>query len=328
VKKRNKIILGAVVGSLIIFAFIFLMPMTPVYIEHEGTITFLGTELAKGDDSTDYDGAGTLTITDRNGVPFEGALTLGTDTTTTYPYKSGTTLYFIWASSTANAWDRWVIPVELPYSNFAETPFYRIQWSAGDPGHWVVDCFLAIENQPTLLGYSMAGAVWSATGTTTYDLSDNEYEVHGVLKIQVGANYGGLASYWDPEEDDGGVMDFIAITCDSNITSANVGFRMDYGGWVTCDDGEGWYYIVDLPTKLGDSSYLVRWDQEQMFGVIEIPFKLTGSVLDTATAGNDCELTFTLRSAQDVEDLTLESFDTDETNFSSAPTAEVVDIQV
>lgn len=291
-------------------------------VSHTGVIVFYSEGFAS-DDTTDYDAAGTLEIFSIDGQLMEPALTLGTDTETTKEYTSGQQFYFVWKSTTANAWDHYSVQIILPFSTNDVNPLYELQWSSGD-GYWIITCKMAIETTPTLLGYTIAGVVWSATGTKVYDLSDNNYIVSGTLKVAVAVNYGGLVNFYDPEEEIDGIWDKLYITADSNITAANVGFDMAYDGWQTCNDGEGWFYEISLIDGV-----LIRWDQQQQSGVIEIPFKLSGSVLDTATPTNDAEITFTLRECQDIEDAKTETFDTDTlTNFVGAATAEVVDIGV
>lgn len=290
-------------------------------VSHTGKVTFYVQGFCT-DDTSNYDGAGTLDVV-ASASPYQilETLTFATDTATKNVYTSGQTYYFVCKSTTATDMDYFVYSVTFPYADAFSNQLWSLIWVEGNPGTWTLTMKGALENQPTLLGYKATGAVWGAAGTDSYTFSSTVNYWTGTLRIAIGANYGGLFAFFDPEES-GGREDSLYLILTQNTSAATHGLQVQGAGWQICVDGKSYAYNVGALIASSGGA-LVRWDEKGAFGYIEVPiaFYCNGD-LDTAGTG-DTIVTITLYECLSLTEALNQVVGGDSVdNFSSDPTAE------
>ena len=307
-------------------------PGLPTGVVHQGPIVFY-CEGRADDDTANYDGTGTAEVIDANSlVKREATQTLGTDTETDDEYRSGESLIWVWKSETANCFDHFAVELTLPYGDYAAgpavagsgLPLWEIQWSPGQD-KWIFTTYLALECQPTLLGYKAQGGVWDAAATDSYTFSSTVNYHSGTLKIGIATNYAGVGAFFDPEEGGEGEMDRLIIVATQNTTVPNQGVFIMGGGWTPCKDSNDYYY--DVTPHLGPAGLLIRHDEEGHDGLIEIPIELfCNGDCDTSDT-YDSIFTFTLYECSSLDDAYNQNMDSDTLdNFSTDPTAETCEV--
>lgn len=287
------------------------------------------------DDTTDIDAAGTYEFWSADGTLnlYEPALTWGTATHTTQDYGSAQTFYFVCKSTTTNAFDHYVWKVTLPYyeelgTNTKDTMLYDIDWDSVNE-KWDIHFYCGQEAQPTMLAYTKAGV---EVGTTAQDLSDRDYVLEFDLKIAIAANYDCLGYFFDPEEGPNGQWDDSYLIITANVTAANCGWEINGGTgtslWTVCNDGKSYYMnLKDYLGAYADNGLVVRWDEQQMDGVLVIPITIESTDIDTSGAGA-CLFTINFQECQDDERPGGQTWESDtDTNLHTAVTAETITVQ-
>jgi len=284
------------------------------------------------DDTTDIDGAGTYEFWRSEGTLelYEPALTWGTNTHTTIDYQSGQTFYFVCKSTTANAFDHYSWKVTLPTSsqlgeNTKDSLLYQVEWDSVNE-KWDIHFYVGQEAQPTLLAYTPAGV---EVGTTAQDLSNRDYVLTFNLKIAIAANYDCLSYFFDPAEGENGQWDhnYLILTC--NISAANAGWTID-SPWKLCSDGKSYY--LDLQSAFDAASptgtgLVVRWDENQWDGVVELSLTIRSSDIDTSGAGAAL-FTLNYKECQGPDEAYYQTWEADTlTNLAGAVTAETIVVQ-
>lgn len=284
----------------------------PIYPVVEGLAT---------DDTTDYDSSGTYEFwtADSNPRLYESALTWGTDTHTTLDYESDQEFYFVCKSTVANAFDHYSWKITLPDSKNYQGPLVDISWDSVNE-KWDVVFYLAKEDTPTLKCFKLDG---TDVGTTAQDLSDRDYVLEFELKLSIAANYGGIGYFFDSDEGADGEWDRMYIIMTANISAANAGWTID-DPWKVCSDGKSYY--LDLSEYMTDGLF-VRWDEQQMDGVIKADITFHSSDIDTSGTG-DALFTFNVEECNDADNAFYQTWETDTlTNLAGSVTAETLEVQ-
>jgi hypothetical protein len=321
------VIIGFTFG--VLFGFI-PMPFTPSPFgeSHTGPIVFYAESLAY-DDTTDHDGAGSFKVyAGQSPYPLmEPALTMGTDTQTAKEYSSGDHLIFSLESTTTNSLDHMTYDITLPFGSSANGRLYELLWSSADD-YWILTLKSAQEAQPTMVGRTIGGTTWSATGTDSYTFAATTNYHYGFIDITIAANYDALVGFFDPDEGANGEWDKLWIVATSNVSIANQGTYIQGNGWFALNDVNDFAFCVsDL---LESGGLTVRWDQEGQFGVISVPitfFSPDGDICQSSGSSASVEYTFAFKECQSYDDIFYQSYDSDTlTNLHTAVTNEVVDL--
>lgn len=299
------------------------LPLPTEVIVLTGELEPLVEGYASPNDATDYDSTGSWSMWADDSDPhlMEAKLTLGTDLISNEQYKSGQSFWFLCESDAANAADSFSWLVTLPYGPDAKvsTDTMTISYDEANT-RWDLTFTLGIEDTHTLKAYTKAGV---EVGTTHFDLSNHDYTMSFDIRLAITTNYAGMYRYFDPQEDENGAWDNLYLVAVGNMSAGNANYAIA-APWQICQNGRD--YFLDLSPYL-TRGMLIRWDENEMDGVVTVELRITSTDVDLSGAGH-LLLTIDAKECQGEQQMYYGTYETDaRTNWVGAPTSETLQIQ-